>query len=85
MLPTNAPLASAGGNNHTNNSFSDKHSIVSGTAPGVQEPSDVDFLSINGGGCAPSDAGSLFENTPNHTVASDNKRELELAYKDLYN
>lgn len=24
---------SAGGNNHTNNSFSDRHSIVSGTAP----------------------------------------------------
>ena len=58
---------------------------MSGTAPGVQDPSEVDFLSINGGGGAPSEAGSLFENTPNNTVAGDNKRELELAYKDLYN
>lgn len=57
------PKASVGGhNNMTNNSFSDRLSIVSGTAPGVQEPSDVDFLSLNGGG-PPSEAGSLFDTT----------------------
>ncbi len=84
MLPANAPAALVGGNNQTNNSFSDRHSIVSGTAPNVHDPSDVDFLSINGGGGAPSEAGSLFENTPNISAAADKKRALAAAYDDLF-
>jgi len=44
--------------------------MVSGTAPGAHEPSDVDYFSMNGGG-APSEAGSLFDTTQNNAQASD--------------
>ena len=69
-------------NNLTANSFSDRHSFVSGTAPFHQEPSDVEFLSIGFGGGPPSEGGSFFDTSLN---AQDERRELELAYKDLYN
>lgn len=82
MLPAqNKHAISGGGNNHTNNSFSDKHSMVSGTAPGNLEPSEIEFLSMGG---PPSEAGSLFDTSLNAAVACDERRELELAYKDLY-
>lgn len=56
--------------------------MVSGTAY-VQDPSDMELLSMCGGGPA-SEAGSLFDTTQNNAAASDERRELEAAYKDLH-
>lgn len=93
MLPNNSankPAMSAGGggagNNYTANSFSDRHSMVSGTALCNQEPSDVEMLSQGAAGGPPSEAGSLFDTQQNNSGAAvDERRELELAYKDLQN
>ena len=56
MLP---PVSIAGGCNNltSNNSFSDRHSMISG-----KEHSETDFLSMIGGGPA-SEAGSLQDTT----------------------
>ena len=56
MLP---PVSIAGGCNNltSNNSFSDRHSMISG-----KEHSEIDFLSMIGGGPA-SEAGSLQDTT----------------------
>ena len=88
MLPNvSKHPVSAGGNqnnNHTANSCSDRHSMVSGTTPFVQEPSDIEGVLSMGGG-PPSEAGSIFDTTLNNAAAADDRRDLELAYKDLYN
>jgi len=58
--------------------------MVSGTTPFVQEPSDIEGALSMGGG-PPSEAGSIFDTTLNNAAAADDRRELEIAYKDLYN
>ena len=43
----------------------------------------MELLSICGGG-PPSEGGSLFDCAQNNAAASDDRRELDQAYKDLY-
>jgi len=88
MLPnvSKHPISAGGNqnNNHTANSCSDRHSMISGTTPFVQEPSDIEGVLSMGGG-PPSEAGSILDTTLNNAAAADDRRDLELAYKDLYN
>ena len=81
MLPAMNATSAGGGNNLTNNSFSERHSMVSGTALLQHEPSDMELMSLGG---PPSEAGSLFDTTLNNAAACDERRELEDAFKDLY-
>lgn len=87
MLPAVVkPAVSAGGgcNNQTANSnVSDRHSMVSGTAPFHVEPSDMEVLSLGAAGGAQSEAGSLFEPAPNDAAAEDDYRRLKIAYDEL--
>lgn len=53
---------------------------MSGTAP-LYDASEIELISLGGG--LTSEAGSIFDGSLNN--ASDERNELELAYKDLYN
>lgn len=57
--------------------------MVSGTAPGIYDASEIELISLGGG--PHSEAGSFFEASMHNASASEEKRELESAYKDLYN